>query len=64
MLPLERGVALLFHIFPLLLEPLEALGELLAAGRQGLQGHDLWLLGINEALDLPLQMLALDVDAV
>jgi hypothetical protein len=48
--PLDRGVALLFHIFPLLLAPLESLGELLAAGRQVLQGNDLLLIGINEAL--------------
>jgi hypothetical protein len=48
--PLDRGVALLFQIFPLLLEPLEPLGDLLAAGRQVLQGNDLLLIGINEAL--------------
>ncbi len=48
--PFDRSVALLFHIFPLVLEPLEPLGDLLAAGRQVLQGNDLLLIGINEAL--------------
>jgi hypothetical protein len=62
--PLDRGVALLFHIFPLLREPLEPLGDLLAAGRQVLQGNDLLLIGINAARSWPLHMLALDADAV
>ena len=47
--PLDCRVALLFHIFPLLREPLEPLGNLLAARRQVLQGNDLLLIGINEA---------------
>jgi len=48
--PPDGRVALLFHIFPLLREPLEPLGHLLAARRQVLQGNDLLLIGINEAL--------------
>jgi hypothetical protein len=48
--PLDCRVALLFHIFPLLREPLEPLGNLLAASRQVLQGNELMLIGINEAL--------------
>jgi hypothetical protein len=62
--PLDRRVPLLFQIFLLLFEPLQPLGDLLAASRQVLQGHDLLLIGIDEALQLPLQMLALDVDTV
>ena len=48
--PLDRGIALLFDGFSFLRESLEALDELLAAGRQVLQGNDLLLIGINEAL--------------
>jgi hypothetical protein len=63
-LPFDRHVALLFQIFPLLYEPLELLSDLLAAGRHVWQGNDLLLIGINEALRLPLHMLALDVETV
>jgi hypothetical protein len=48
--PLDCRVALLFHIFPFLRDPLEPLGHLLAARRQVLQGNALLLIGINEAL--------------
>jgi hypothetical protein len=62
--PLDCRVALLFHIFPLLREPLEPLGDLLAASRQVVQRNDLLLIGINEALQLPLQMLSLRVNTI
>jgi hypothetical protein len=62
--PLNRCVTLLFQVVPFLLEPLEPLGDLLAARRQVLQRNDLLLIRINEALQLPLQMLSLGVDTV
>jgi hypothetical protein len=62
--PFDGGVALLCQSFPLGRESLEPLPNLLAAGRQLLQRHNFLLICINEALQLPLHMLALHVDAV
>ena len=62
--PLDRRVALLFQVVSFLLEPFEPLGDLLAARRQVLQRNDLLLIRINKALQLPLQMLALNVNTV
>ena len=62
--PRERRVALLCQVLPVVLAPLEPLRQLLAAGRELLQGNHLVLRGIDEALPLPLQIVALHVKAV
>lgn len=62
--PLNCGIALLFYVVSFLLASLEALDDLLAAGRQVLQGNDLLLIGINETLSLPLEMAALHIDTL
>jgi len=62
--PLNGRVALLFQVGLVLGESLEPLGDLLAAGRQLLQRHDLLLIRLNEALQWPLQMLSLRVNTV
>jgi len=62
--PLHGRVALLCQGGLFLFASLEPLGDLLAAGRQSLPRHDLLLIRLKEALQLPLPRLSLRVNTV
>jgi hypothetical protein len=64
MLPFDGRVALLFQVVSFLGEALETLRELFASGREVLERNNLLLIGVNETLQLPLQVTHLGVDTI
>jgi hypothetical protein len=64
MIPLDGGVSLLFDLGAFLCEALEALRELLTTRRQILHGNDFVLIGVNEPLQLSLDVGSLRVETI